>query len=174
MAYLNNFRTSTRKRLNNEISAIWYGMNSNGRGLEQVVHTHWKSCRSGWPRGFGSLNTVSYSWIFTSLSVVSRLALYSLLRRSEQVFTLHQSVAQNLSDTWRSTFEIGAAQLRSVTDRNRAEIISLMCEQKPCPVWFSRRRKSSLRKHKLRGTQREYSSKPLKHSIVERILVFKR
>ena len=25
-----------------------------------------------------------------------------------------------------------------------------------------------------RGTQREYSSKPLKHSIVERILVFKR
>ena len=26
---------------------------------------------------------------------------------------------------------------------------------------------------KTRGTQREYSSKPLKHSIVERILVFK-
>ena len=26
----------------------------------------------------------------------------------------------------------------------------------------------------IRGTQREYSSKPLKHSIVERILVFKR
>ena len=26
---------------------------------------------------------------------------------------------------------------------------------------------------KIRGTQREYSSKPLKHSIVERILVFK-
>ena len=25
-----------------------------------------------------------------------------------------------------------------------------------------------------RGTQREYSSKPLKHSVVERILVFKR
>ena len=25
-----------------------------------------------------------------------------------------------------------------------------------------------------RGTQREYSSKPLKHSIVQRILVFKR
>ena len=26
----------------------------------------------------------------------------------------------------------------------------------------------------IRGTQREYSSKPLKHSIVERILEFKR
>ena len=29
-------------------------------------------------------------------------------------------------------------------------------------------------KQKLRGTQRDYSSKPLKHSIVELILVFKR
>ena len=29
-------------------------------------------------------------------------------------------------------------------------------------------------KVKVRGTQREYSSKPLKHSIVEGILVFKR
>ena len=29
-------------------------------------------------------------------------------------------------------------------------------------------------KTNIRGTQREYSSKPLKHSIVERILVFKR
>ena len=28
--------------------------------------------------------------------------------------------------------------------------------------------------HLDRGTQREYSSKPLKHSIVKRILVFKR
>ena len=28
--------------------------------------------------------------------------------------------------------------------------------------------------HGARGTQREYSSKPLKHSIVKRILVFKR
>ena len=27
---------------------------------------------------------------------------------------------------------------------------------------------------KIRGTQQEYSSKPLKHSIVERILAFKR
>ena len=27
---------------------------------------------------------------------------------------------------------------------------------------------------KFRGTQREYSSKPLKHGIVKRVLVFKR
>jgi len=30
-----------------------------------------------------------------------------------------------------------------------------------------------VRKHGIRGTQREYSSKPLTHSIVKRILVFK-
>ena len=28
--------------------------------------------------------------------------------------------------------------------------------------------------YNIRGTQREYSSKPLKHSIVKRVLVFKR
>ena len=31
-----------------------------------------------------------------------------------------------------------------------------------------------LKFYMLRGTQREYSSKPLKHSIVKRVLVFKR
>ena len=33
---------------------------------------------------------------------------------------------------------------------------------------------SSQLKVKVRGNQREYSSKPLKHSTVERILAFKR
>ena len=33
---------------------------------------------------------------------------------------------------------------------------------------------SSQVKVKVRGTQREYSSKPLEHSVVEGILVFKR
>ena len=36
------------------------------------------------------------------------------------------------------------------------------------------RQKQKKRKVALRGTQREYSSKPLKHGIVERLLVFKR
>ena len=34
---------------------------------------------------------------------------------SEYLFTLHQSVVQNLSVMWHSTFEIGTEQLRSVT-----------------------------------------------------------
>ena len=41
---------------------------------------------------------------------------YSLPVQSEYLLTLHQSVAQNLSDMRRSTSEIGAAQLRSVTE----------------------------------------------------------
>ena len=35
---------------------------------------------------------------------------------AEQVFTLHRSVAQHLSDMWLSTMEIGSAQLRLVTE----------------------------------------------------------
>ena len=41
---------------------------------------------------------------------------YSLPVQSEYLLTLHQSVAPNLSDVWQSTSEIGAAQLRSVTE----------------------------------------------------------
>ena len=43
----------------------------------------------------------------------------------------------------------------------RKEISVLMCEQKPCPVWFSRRRKSYLLKKalksvfKLRGNKKQ-------------------
>ena len=43
------------------------------------------------------------------------ISTYSLPSRSEYLFTLHQSVVQNLSDMWHSTFEIGTVQLRSVT-----------------------------------------------------------
>ena len=44
-------------------------------------------------------------------------SLYSLPVRSEYLFTMRQSVTQNLSDMWRSTFEIGAGpQLRFVTE----------------------------------------------------------
>ena len=49
---------------------------------------------------------------------------YSLPRRTELVFTLHQSGAQNLSHMWRSTFEIGVAQSRSVTEIERRSVTS--------------------------------------------------
>ena len=39
-----------------------YCMNSNGTKLEQVVHTHQKSCLSGWSTGFGELDPIP-QWI---------------------------------------------------------------------------------------------------------------
>ena len=47
---------------------------------------------------------------------------------------------------------------------------SLVCLRKDVPYGRIERRLVN----DFRGTQREHSSKPLKHSIVERILVFKR
>ena len=50
-----------------------------------------------------SVLTSPQSYLFTSATV-------------RILFTLHQSLAQNLSDMWRSTLYIGAAQLLSVTE----------------------------------------------------------
>ena len=47
---------------------------------------------------------------------------------------------EHLSDIRLSTIEIGAAQLR-LRYRNRAKITVVMCEQRPYPVCFLRRRK---------------------------------
>ena len=108
-----------------------------GRKLEHVVHdyTHRTPRRNGWPRGFGELNPIPHSWILLPSQWIVVIALtYSLPPRSEYLFTLHQYVAQNLSDIWHSTFEIGAASLRH---GNRTEITVLMCEQEPHPVLFS-------------------------------------
>ena len=108
-----------------------------GRKLEHVVHdhTHRTPRRNGWPRGFGELNPIPHSWVLLPSQWIVVIALnYSLPPRSEYLFTLHQYVAQNLSDIWHSTFEIGAASLRH---GNRTEITVLMCEQEPHPVLFS-------------------------------------
>ena len=76
-----------------------------------------------WPRGFGNLIPSPLSFPFSEVQS-SRIPVHTL-------FTLHQSVAQNLADMSRYTFEIDAAQLRC---RNRAEITLLVCEQNP--IWF--------------------------------------
>ena len=52
------------------------------------------------------------------------VVVYLLPLRPEYLFTLHQSVAQNLSNIWRSTFKNGA----SLRYRNSAEVTVLMCE----------------------------------------------
>ena len=120
--------------LNKSFTHIEHRAGAVGRALSQSV----------------SQSLSPHSGIFTSISVGSRpYSNYSLPLRSE-LFPLRQSVAQNLFEVWRFTFEAGEAQLRSVTEI-APKITVLMCEQKLYPVWFSCMRKSYSvqRKHNL-------------------------
>ena len=60
-------------------------MNSNGTKLEQVVHTHQKSCLSGWSRGYGEFGELDPipQWIPVLAPI------YPLPLKSEYSFTLH-------------------------------------------------------------------------------------
>ena len=76
------------------------------------------------------------------LNICSRLSGFqsSLLliyfRDGPNRFSLHQSMAQNLSDMWRSTFEIGRPGAASPRHRNRAATTVLVCEEMPFLAWF--------------------------------------
>lgn len=59
------FTADTKTRLSD------FSMKSNGTELEQVFHTDRRSCRSGWTREFGNLNSSPRFWIFTSVPVDS-------------------------------------------------------------------------------------------------------
>ena len=62
------------------------------------------------------------NWIFPSISVgPSLFPTYSLPLRPEYLFTPHQSEAQNLSDIWRSTFEISRRSFAPLQYRNSAK-----------------------------------------------------
>ena len=101
-----------------------YSMNSNGRELEQVVHTLRRSGWSDWPKGFDSLNLNPHSWIFYSVSVgASPLPTYSLPPQSEYLFRLHESVATELTFIWYMTLHFqGQPSAASLCFRICAEI----------------------------------------------------
>ena len=110
-------RMSTPYRIAFRANRKSYNVNGKGTELEQVVHTHRTSYRSGWPEGFGELNPSLHSWIFASVSVDS--VSFSYLFTSSKVRVPVQSLTKRgrkwLSDIWRSTLEIGAEQLGPVT-----------------------------------------------------------
>ena len=91
---------------------IRFSMNSNDIEPEQVVHTHWTSHRSSWPRGFDLIPILTPEYLLP-VSVDSSPPSYLF---TSATVRLHQSVKQNLSDTWRSIFGFGAAQPHSVTE----------------------------------------------------------
>ena len=93
---------------------------------------HRTSCRNGWPRGFGSLipNPLTPEYLFR----VSVLFLtYLLPLRSKYIHTTPKCGRQNLYDVWRTTFEIGAAQLQKWRQNHR----SYAWTRSPIsPVWL--------------------------------------
>ena len=84
----------------------------------QVFHTHRTSCRGGWPRGFGELNSSPHSWIFAPVSVGSSPHSY--------LFTsVTGRIGVHCTKVWHKTYPIcdaplsrsaGPAQLRPVTE----------------------------------------------------------
>ena len=100
----------------------WRQEKPSGIGLRRQTHTHtihthvpagvviWELYERVWCTKFQS------SGIFTSVSVGSSPRSYLFTSaKVRMVFTLHQSMAQNLSDMSRY-FETGEAQFRSVTE----------------------------------------------------------
>ena len=82
-------------------------MNSNDPGLGQVVQTYRTFCRSGWPKGFGSLTPSLHSLL--SCQWVSVLGpTYSFQLRPEYLFHV-----------WHRTYPICDAPIR---DRSVTEI----------------------------------------------------
>ena len=96
------------------------------------------------------------------------------------IIHLYQENASNnkkLHCPWKNSFLFA---LSTTTKNFRYHNYS---KKSKCTEWNGSNRKcftkdvnflSSLWENSIRGTQRKYSSKPLKHSIVKRILVFKR
>ena len=89
--------------------------------MAHFVHTHRTSCRRGWSRGFGALNSNPHSCIYFRLSVFQ----YSLLLihfHDWPNWCLHCTKVghKTYPILWRSTFEIDTAQSRSVTEIERS------------------------------------------------------
>ena len=104
---------------------VWY--EKQRPGLEQEVFTHRTSRQSGWPRGFGALNS-------SSLSSFSGFQSSLLLVH----FRYSPNTCSHCIKVWHRPYPICVAQLsRSLHRyRNRPVITVLMCEEKVNLVWF--------------------------------------
>ena len=62
---------------------IRFSMNSNDIEPEQVVHTHWTSCRGSWPRGFDLIPVLTPEYLLPSQWIPVLPPIYSLPLRSD-------------------------------------------------------------------------------------------
>ena len=80
----------------------------------QVVNTHWKLCRNSWLRGFGALNYIPCSWIFTFVSVASspRSYLYSSATSKKDVHIAPMYGKKPISRSARHSFTLSQKSRR--------------------------------------------------------------
>ena len=132
---------------------------------------------------------VLVTWFFASFSgvldwIVLILVWFERSLHSAQVseescpWPLKLMTSQRVERTWirtggygrfRGEWVKGESKLVPLSQCNRWALLRL--DSRWCHLT---KENITLRERTYRGTQREYSSKPLKHSIVKRILVFKR
>ena len=102
-----SFSTQHEKRF----GTVWTATAQNWNKLfTRIEHS---TMQSGWPRRSGALDLSSHLWISTSVSVGTSPSSYSFTSATE--IDIRRN-SRSLSDMWRSTSEIGAAQLRSFTE----------------------------------------------------------
>ena len=127
-----------------DTKTISFCMNSNGLELVRVFHTHWTSCRGGWPGRVGELNPSPHSWVFPPVLFGSSLCSY-LFPSGTVWIGVHMTPNYGTEPIWYVILHFwDLCSAASLDHRNHAEITILMCEQKPYPVQFSCRRKSYL------------------------------
>ena len=113
-------------------------MNRNGLWHKSLT-TRRTSCRSGWPGGFGPLNSSIHPWIFTSVPVGfrPRSCLFTSATGQISVHTAPKYATKPIRFvTLHFNFEIGTAQLCSVTEIAPLNL-QFLCEQRPYLIWFN-------------------------------------
>lgn len=130
------------ERFSCQYKVIRYSMSSEGPQLEQVIPTHWNSCRN-------SQLSVQRIPVTPPSHAVSSYPHFNLheFYYSPNTCTLLQNVAQNLSAMWYSTFRIVEAQCPSITEITlKSPFLSV--------VWFSGLHKSYSCTHEYSGNKR--------------------
>ena len=138
---------------------------SNGKKLEQIVQTHRTSYLSGWPRGSSKIQSSLLNIYFRLCGFhASPRSCYSLPLRSQYpaAFTLQQSVAQSLSDMWRSTSSLAR---RSFTQLQKSHQKLLFLYVSRSPIWYGFHASAKAIRYRVNKTLEKGGEQVTKHDI---------
>jgi len=122
------------------------GMNRNGPALEQVVYTVQQIVPEWLAEEGLLLSSNPHSWIFTSVSVASNPRSYWSTSATVRI------PVHTVTKSSTGIYPIGDDSLSKWTRRSFAPSQKppgnqhFMCEEKPYPIWFSCRSKTSIRR----------------------------